>query len=318
MEATKIQRHAPGLAVGYDESSLMMLFSLRNVLFYGILRKSISIRPRMMPTHLTDVLNACERSGKLNVRAEDLHTALPDVSDEGLRKALHRQQRRGRLVRVSHGSGHWLIVPLRHAVSGAPPLETWLDRYMCQTLQTPYYVGLLSAAETYGASPYAVMLTQVLVPAPRRPITVGRHEVVFHTRVRLEQMPTQWHETPEGRFKISTPGLTVLDILQRETALGGIARVREVLQGLWGRCTPEGLTHALEVIGNVPLAQRLGALIALDNETELIPAVEAWLDGKPMRPVALEGRVPPDHAAFGCLDGKFKVWSPEQSWGANT
>jgi len=123
---------------------------------------------------LSAILDSAERAGKLNLRTEDIRAALPDVSAEALRQALYRQQQRGRLIRLSRGSGHWLIVPLQHAASGAPPLETWLDRYLSKTLGIPYYVALLSAAETYGASPYAVMATQVMVPQHRLSITVDR------------------------------------------------------------------------------------------------------------------------------------------------
>jgi len=38
---------------------------------------------------------------------------------------------------------------LQYAEAGSPPLETWLDAYLRKTLNTPYYVALLSAAETY-------------------------------------------------------------------------------------------------------------------------------------------------------------------------
>ncbi|MGT2460101.1 type IV toxin-antitoxin system AbiEi family antitoxin (plasmid) [Cupriavidus basilensis] len=169
---------------------------------------------------LSAVLDASERAGKLNLRADEIRAALPDLSQEALRQALYRQQRRGRIIRLSRGAGHWLIVPLQHATAGAPPLETWLDRYLSKTLHTPYYVALLSAAEAYGASPYGVMVTQVMVPERRRPITVGRHEVVFHTRTQIACMPTRWHESPEGRFRISTAELTALELVQRETMLG--------------------------------------------------------------------------------------------------
>src|ERR1700756_4457906 len=123
------------------------------------------------PSPLSAVLDAAERSGRLNLRTQDIRAAMPGVSAEALRQALHRQQRRGRLIRLSRGSDHWLIVPLQHAAAGAPPLEVWLDRYMSKTLGIPYYVALLSAAETYGASPHAVMVTQVMVPERRRAIT---------------------------------------------------------------------------------------------------------------------------------------------------
>ena len=273
-----------------------------------------------MPTtrSLSAVLDAAESAGKLNLRMEEIQAALPDVSAEALRQALHRQQRRGRLIRLSRGSGHWLIVPLRHAAVGAPPLETWLDRYLSKTLGMPYYVALLSAAELYGASPYAVMVTQVMVAERRRPITVGRHELVFHTHARIEHMPTRWHETPDGRFKVSTPELTALDLVQREAMVGGMARVREVLRGLWANCTQAGFTQALDAAQNVPVAQRLGALLVLDDATGLTMPVVRWLRDKPLRSVSLVGDLSPDVAATSYIDADFKVRVPAALQVANT
>jgi predicted transcriptional regulator of viral defense system len=268
------------------------------------------------PRSLSAVLDAAERSGKLNLRTQDISAALPDVSREALRQALHRQQRRGRLIRLSRGSDHWLIVPLQHAAAGAPPLEVWLDRYMSKTLEIPYYVALLSAAETYGTSPYAVMVTQVMVPERRRAITVGRHELVFHTRSRIEHMPTRWHETPDGHFKVGTPELTALELVEREVFVGGLTRVRQVLQGLWSACIPQGLLQALEALQEVPSAQRLGALLTLDRQDALASVVADWLRGKPLRTVSLEvGRAA---SASPVVDAAFKVRLPADFQVANT
>jgi len=277
----------------------------------------LQILGEAMPQHLSDILNTCERMGKLNVRGEELRAKLPGTTPEALRKALYRQQRAGRLVRLSRGSDHWLIVPLQHAATGSPPLETWLDPWLRKTLGTPYYVGLLSAAETYGASPYAVMVTQVMVADKRRPVTVGRHELVFHVCSRIEAMPTRWHESADGRFKVSTPELTALDLIQRESQLGGVGRVREVLRALWPQCTPQGLTQALEAMQGVPVAQRLGALLALDEQTALLAPLAQWLRGKPTRLIALEGTLPVGEERADHTNADFKVWVPPQQ-GANT
>lgn len=268
------------------------------------------------PSPLSAVLDAAERSGKLNLRTQDILAAMPSVTAAALRQALHRQQRRGRLIRLSRGSDHWLIVPLQHADAGAPPLETWLDRYMSQTLGIPYYVALLSAAEIYGASPYAVMVTQVMVRERRRPITVGRHEVVFHSRSSIELMPTRWHETPEGRLKVGTPELTALELVQRETLVGGMARVREVLRRLWPSCVPQGLTDALEAMQEVPTAQRLGVLLAIEGQNALASRIAEWLHDKPLRLVPLEPRQA-RHASYE-IDPTFKVRLPADAGSANT
>ena len=268
------------------------------------------------PSPLSAVLDAAERAGKLNLRTEEIVSAMPGVGPEALRQALHRQQRRGRLIRLSRGSDHWLIVPLQHAAAGAPPLETWLDRYLTKTLNTPYYVALLSAAETYGASPYAVMVTQVMVPERRRPITVGRHEVVFHTRTRTGDMPTRWHETPDGRFKVGTPELTALELVERAALVGGMARVREVLRELWPSCTPQGLTQALEALQEIPSAQRLGVLLALEEQDALASRVAEWLRDKPLRLIPLERGQTRDTSPD--VDTTFKVRLTADARSANT
>jgi len=264
---------------------------------------------------LSGVLDAAERSGKLNLRTKDIAAALPHVGPEASRQALYRQQTRGRVIRLSRGAGHWLIVPLQYAAAGAPPLEIWLDQYLAKTLRTPYYVALLSAAETYGASPYAVMVTQVMVPKPRRPITVGRYKVEFHTRARIERMPICWHETPEGRFKVSTPELTALELVGRETRVGGMERVREVLRVLWNSCTETGMTEALKAARDVPAAQRLGVLLAMDGQAALAARVARWLRGKQPRIVSLASGQAPDDSLH--VDTVFKVRLPAHSQSFN-
>jgi len=289
-------------------------FALRYRTVCDTLRKMTANLPMITAKSLSSVLDAAERTGKLNLRTEEIRAALPGVTPTALRQAIYRQQRRGRLLRLSRGAGHWLIVPLQYAVVGAPPLETWLDRYLSKTLHTPYYVALLSAAETYGASPYAVMVTQVMVPEPRRPITVGRHEIVFQTRAQIERMPTRWHETPDGRFRVSTAELTALELLQRETLVGGMARVREVLHALWDACSPSGLSDALDAFQETPTTQRLGALLAIDGQKALAAVVANWLHGRPKRAVSLEGKL----VASAALDTTFKVRLPSDLRSANT
>jgi hypothetical protein len=206
-------------------------------------------------------------------------------------------------------------VPLQHAAAGAPPLESWLDPYLSKTLGIPYYVALLSAAETYGASPYAVMVTQVMVPERRLSIVVGRHKVTFHTRAQIERMPTRWHETPDGRCKISTAELTALELVQREALVGGMTRVREVLNALWGACTEMGLFEALEALQEVPTAQRLGALLSLDSHDAFAAQVARWLRDKQPRIVSLEGKQTADNSSF---DAVFKVRLPADVRGFDT
>jgi hypothetical protein len=97
--------------------------------------------------------------------------------------------------------------------------------------------------------------------------------------------------------------------------LGGMSRVREVLTSLWPHCTPEGLTQALDAMQSVPVAQRLGAMLTLDAQAELIVSLARWLQDKPMRLVALEGSLPPQKTRTRNVKMAFKVWSsPTVLW----
>ena len=265
---------------------------------------------------LARLLDASERSGRLNLRTEDIAEALPRVSAEALRQALQRQQAKGRIVRASRGSGHWVIVPLQDAESGAPPLESWLHPYLSGTLGLSYYVGLLSAAEAHGASPYGVMVTQVMVPKPRRALQVGRHELVFLGRANVESMPTQWHETANGRFRVSTPELTSLELVQRMQLVGGAARVLEVLRALADSLTERAMRTALDAASEVPAAQRLGTLFGLDGRAQMTNLIQEWLVGKRTRFIPLnpgdDGEEPTQ------ADMTFKVRVPLNFQAANS
>lgn len=260
-------------------------------------------KPTSRPPRLADALTARERQGQLHVSQDELATQL-GVSPAAVRQALYRQMWRGRVARTSRGTGHWLIVPTQYAESAAPPLASWLNRYLAGTLRTAYYVSLLSAAECYGASPYAVMTTQVAVPHARRPLTVGRTRLVFHVQSALSDRPTQWHETADGRYRVSTPGLTALELVEREQQLGGIARVTAVLAALAPAITQGGLKEALVVAKTVPAVQRLGYLMQQVGASHLARVAQRWLATRKTRAVALSPHAPPPP---GLADPLFKI-----------
>lgn len=260
------------------------------------------------PSSLSNFIDAAERSGKFNLWTQDIARALPDMTREALRQALRRQQSKGRITQTSRGSNHWVIIPLRYATAGAPPLESWLHAYLDKTLGIPYYVGLLSAAETYGASPYATMVTQIITLKPRRPLQVGRHKLVFLGCKDVGLMPTRWHETTDGRFKVSTPELTALELVYRQQLVGGASRVLSVLQAMTDTLSEGALLEALDRMNEVPAAQRMGVLLSMDDQPVLTNLIQNWLANKRTRNIPLSPGQAPDESSQ--LDAQFKVLVP--------
>jgi hypothetical protein len=110
--------------------------------------------------------------------------------------------------------------------------------------------------------------------------------------------------------------LTALELVQREALLGGMDRVREVLRELCASCTHQGLIDALEAMQEVPTAQRLGVLFALEDQAALASRVAEWLRNKPLRLVSLEHGQTPDTSS--AIDAAFKVRLPPDERNANT
>ena len=96
-------------------------------------------------------------TGRMVFSREEARHAL-GVSSGALLDAAERQQRKQNLV--SPRRGFYVIVPPQHLAWGAPPPPWYIDDLMRHEGR-PYYVGLLKAAELYGATHQAVMEFQM-------------------------------------------------------------------------------------------------------------------------------------------------------------
>ena len=129
-------------------------------------------------------------------------------------------------------------------------------------------------------------------------------------------MTTQWHETQNGRFKVSTPELTALELVHRQQLVGGASRVFEILQVLTKTFSEDAMREALDAVRDVAAAQRLGALFAMSGQQQMANLVRGWLVGKRTRVIPLsQGDASDDHTR---LDSLFKVRVSNHFQSANT
>jgi predicted transcriptional regulator of viral defense system len=182
----------------------------------------------------------------------------------------------GKVVRISSRRQFFLIVGPEHRAIGAPPPEWWLDDYFAW-LGRPYYLALQSAANTYGSSPQAPQVTQVMTDIPRRQIRVGRIRVLFFVKRRIEVTPTQPLENAYAPMRVSTPAATAFDLIRYADRIGGIARAVETLVPLLPRIRVPDLKGVLQAENEVSTAQRLGYVMEAAGKPGLADIVEAWL-----------------------------------------
>ena len=137
---------------------------------------------------------------------------------------------------------------------------------------TPYYVGLLSAAQYHGAAHHRPQEFQVMLERNRPAIVCGSVRVAFVARRELAAVPVQSFNNPRGTVLVSTVEATAVDLVGYMHRAGGVDRVAGVLSELGDDIDPERLVAA-SGSASIPWAQRLGYLlehVGAEDKAELL------------------------------------------------
>lgn len=199
-------------------------------------------------------------------------------SEKAAERALSRLRQRGAIA--SPRKGFYVIVPPEYRVSGCLPASWFIDDMM-KFLQEPYYVGLLSAAELYGAAHHRPQEFQIVTERSHRTITCGRTRIRFFSKRNLEGTLTSRYKTRTGYMRMSTPEATALDLVRYSFELGGLSSVSIVISELAERLNPRELVRASKEF-ELSVVQRLGFILDKLNKHQLSDPLSRWLlDKKP-------------------------------------
>lgn len=194
--------------------------------------------------------------GRYHLFSRDVQSAL-GVSATAAKLALNRLAKQ-KLV-ASPARGFYVIIPPEYSSLGCLPADQFIPTLM-KRLNLPYYVGLLSAAEYYGAAHHRPQEFQVFLEKSRRPIKCGAVRVVFIVCKHLKDVTVQRFNTPRGTILVSAPEATALDLVGYQRHAGGLDQAATVLSELGEQIDPEKLVAAAQSVP-VPWAQRLGYLL---------------------------------------------------------
>lgn len=211
-------------------------------------------------------------TGRYHFSSRKLQEAL-DISADAARLALSRLARQ-KLV-ASPARGFYVIVPPEYRSLGCLPADQFIPEMMEQR-GLPYYAGLLSAAQYYGAAHHRPQEFQVFVEKNRRPIKCGAVRVAFIARKRLTDVPTRSFNTPRGTIMVSTPEATAIDLAGYPGHVGGLDQVATALYELAESIDPTLLPEAAGT-APVPWAQRLGYLLEIAEASEKTEPLKAYV-----------------------------------------
>ena len=203
-----------------------------------------------------DIIVDFAARGQYHFISAEFRSAL-GVSEAAARQALSRLAGRGEIA--SPARGFYVVVPPEYRRLGCLPADQFIPALMTSR-SVPYYVGLLSAAQYYGAAHHRPQEFQVVLNRNRPAILCGSVKVAFVARRNLAAVPVQSFNTPRGTVLVSTAEATAVDLVGYMHRAGGVDRVAGILSELAEEIDASRLVDAA-MSASVRWAQRLGFLL---------------------------------------------------------
>ncbi|MFN0101108.1 MAG: type IV toxin-antitoxin system AbiEi family antitoxin [Bryobacteraceae bacterium] len=242
---------------------------------------------RKLPT-LAEFVDSLQERGQYTFTRDEALSALGSTPI-ALKRAAERLKAKRRLATPRRG--FYAIVALEYRQSGAPPATSFIDQLM-RFHDTPYYVGLLSAAEIHGAAHQRPQEFQVFAAEQLRSIEVGRNRIRFFLKKDLVRTPIELVKTDSGRIRVSTPEATALDLVRFHDRIGHLSHVATVLAELAEKMDAGKLVQAAEAEGESAAAQRLGYLLEFVGAAKPAAKLAKWIDHRSPKTVLLTPEKP--------------------------
>lgn len=177
------------------------------------------------PTGARDLADWLLARGRHWVTTDEAATLLR-IPPEHVSPTLARWRDKG--LFFSPTKGVYVPIPSAYRSWRAVPASHFVDQLM-RHLGHDYYVGLLSAAEAHGFAHQRPQVFQVVTDAQLRDRSFGRVRLSFISSRRAGERPVQAKNTPTGTMRVSTPEVTVLDLVERPRRSGGLSNVATIL-----------------------------------------------------------------------------------------
>jgi len=209
------------------------------------------------------------------------------------RAALRRLRHKGEIAMPFRG--FYVIVTPEYRKLGCLPANQFIPALM-DYLNEPYYAGLLTAAEHYGAAHHHPQTFQIVMQRARKTeITCGGVQIDFIVRKNVAAMPTQDFITPRGYLRVSTPEATAFDLAGYPHHAGGLDNAATVLTEL-AESLDAGKLASIADLSPIAWSQRLGYLLELIGKEGLAEGLAEYVKSKNAVPIPLSSSLP--HKGF--------------------
>ncbi|MFH4967491.1 type IV toxin-antitoxin system AbiEi family antitoxin [Gaetbulibacter sp. M240] len=196
---------------------------------------------------------------------EEYAFSLEEVLEESSKEATAVRRELNRLVEkkeiINLRKGFYLIIPPRYANARKLPLQLYVEK-LFKYMDRNYYLGLFTAAKIHGASHQQVQRDYLIIERPKLDaIKKKNFDIQFYTTGNWPKNNIESKRADAGIYKISSPALTFVDLINHHTKIGGLNRMLAVLEELTEELQEEDIRTLLSWYNNKSTLQRTGFLL---------------------------------------------------------
>lgn len=204
--------------------------------------------------YIKQLLSYEEYSFSLNELIENINKTETSIKSELSRLIAKREI-------VNLRKGFYLIITSRYSSAQKLPVQLYSEK-LFKYLNRNYYVALFSAAKFHGASHQQVQRDYIITERPKyNDISKNVIDIRFFTSTNWPDKNIQIKKSDAGIYKVSSPTLTIVDLIHHQTKLGGINRMLAIIEELSEELKEMDLVELLNWYPNKSTLQRFGFLL---------------------------------------------------------
>ncbi|WP_372946814.1 type IV toxin-antitoxin system AbiEi family antitoxin [Mariniphaga sp.] len=246
---------------------------------------------------------------KYLLSVEDYSFSLEEVAREtgskgtSLKFELLRLAEKGEIVNLR--KGFYLIIPPRYSSAQKLPIQLYCEK-LFSFLKRNYYVALFSAAKFHGSGHQQIQRDYVIIERPKfNDISKNNIDIRFFTTSKWSEKNIQIKKSDAGMYKISSPALTIADLIHHQTKLGGISRMFATIEELTEELKESDLLELLRWYPSKSTLQRFGFILGeLGINENFQKIIFDRLKSLEIFPVLLS---PKSNKKPGAVNNKWKV-----------
>ena len=188
-------------------------------------------------------------------------------NDTSIKSELSRLIKKREIVNLR--KGFYLILTPRYSSFEKIPIQLYSEK-LFKYLNRKYYLGLHTAAKRHGASHQQVHRDYIIIEKPKL-IDIKKRvlDIRFLTSSQWPKNNILSRKSDAGIYHISSPALTMVDLVNYQSSLGGLNRILATLEELTEEVEENDLTELLAWYSNKSNLQRLGFLLEYFGAKEI-------------------------------------------------